>query len=158
MIGQGASYCDTASFHLSRNDWPSLTRLSSEINLIYSLFPADLNMLNLRILATLEAKNAKISNFWTFCTVILLILHVSKIHMTAFWSMHLLVKRRCISWITGQNVQNLLILAVLAISVASILKVNLIQSPWAITTVRWVFQWTLHYHLFWAFFLFTITI
>ena len=36
----------------------------------------------LRILATLEAKTAKISNIWTFCTVILLILHVSKICMT----------------------------------------------------------------------------
>ena len=32
----------------------------------------------LRILATPEAKTAKISNFWTFCTVILLIFHVSK--------------------------------------------------------------------------------
>ena len=38
----------------------------------------------LRILATLEAKTA---NFWTFCTVILLKLHVSKICMTPFWSM-----------------------------------------------------------------------
>ena len=37
------------------------------------------NVVELRILATLEAKTAKISNFWTFCTVILLILHVSKV-------------------------------------------------------------------------------
>ncbi len=66
----------------------------------------------LRILATLEAKTAKIGNFWTFCTVILLIVQ----------SLHLHVKRRCISWITGQNVQKLLILAVLASSVASILN------------------------------------
>ncbi len=61
---------------------------------------------NSRILATLEAKSDKISNFWTFCTVILLNS----------------VKGRCISWITVQNVQKLLILAVLASNVASILK------------------------------------
>ena len=53
----------------------------------------------LRILATLEAETAKICNFWTFCTVILLI--------------------------TGQNIQKLLIFYVLASSVASILKVKL---------------------------------
>ncbi len=53
----------------------------------------------LRILATLEAKTAKISNFWTFWPIIKL-------------------RHR----ITVQNVQKLLILAVLASSVASILK------------------------------------
>ncbi len=59
---------------------------------------------HLRILATLEAKTAKISNFWIFWPVI-------RIFET--WS---------INRITVQNVQKLLILAVLASSVASILK------------------------------------
>ncbi len=78
----------------------------------------------LRILATLEAKRAQISNFWTFWSVIQLI--------------HLLLTSSCIdqkgviqifeTWsinrITVQNVQKLLILAVLASCVASILKEN----------------------------------
>ncbi len=60
----------------------------------------------LRILATLEAKTAQISDFWTLCTVILLILNVSKIRMTLhllhLWTVgqkgvHQLVKRRSIS-------------------------------------------------------------
>ncbi len=46
---------------------------------------------SLRILATLEAKTAKISNFWTFCPVILLTLHVSKIctfYIYGQWGKH----------------------------------------------------------------------
>ncbi len=104
--------------------------ISSDISHIY-LFPFHTNKYALRILATLEAKTAKISNFWTFWPVIQLI--------------HLLLTSRCtpfcptvhrckkcsdirifetwsINRITVQNVQKLLILAVLASSVASILK------------------------------------
>ena len=64
------------------------------------------HLVSLTILAIHELKTAKISSFWTFCRVILLILH---------------------SWIIGQNVQKLLVRAVFASCIASIL--NRVEKP-----------------------------
>ncbi len=71
-----------------------------------------------RILATLEATTAKMSNFWTFWPVIQPIHLILTSRCTPFWKHDWSINR-----ITAQNVQKLLIWAVLASSVASILKV-----------------------------------
>ena len=82
------------------------------------------NLLKLRILATLQAKTAQISNFWIFWPVIQLIHRLFTSGQNGVCPM---VKIWSIGWITGQIVRNLLILAVLASSVASILK--MVRSP-----------------------------
>ena len=69
----------------------------------------------LRIPDSYDAKIAKICNFWTFWPVIKLINHLFKIYGSlgkrAFCR---ILNRGLISWITGQNVQRLLIFTILA--------------------------------------------
>ncbi len=64
------------NFNLSKSSLaPPLPFYFSELKM--GIFP-NFGPHPLRILATLEAKTPKTSNFWMFCTVILLILHVSR--------------------------------------------------------------------------------
>ncbi len=66
----------------------------------------------LRILASYEAKIAKICNFWTFWPVTKLINHLFKIRQTDMFCQ--ILKVWSISLITGQDVQKVQICAIFA--------------------------------------------
>ncbi len=94
----------------SLNCFPTAPRINPQCSLNYLCsLPAPSRILGcslisffcLRTLASYEAKTAKISNFWTFWSVIQLINH--------------LIVGWFISLIIGQNVQRLLIFAVFAL-------------------------------------------